>query len=243
MRRQNQAFLIAAGAVIASVLALLAGALSWAVGLALLATAAGIASRRWSLEKPGPMSHAMAWILRLPRGPHSPRNLIRILEPRPGEQILEIGPGIGMHAIPIADAIGPDGLLHVVDIQESMIEDLKARATKAGVTNIVTKTADATRLPYEDNKFDAAYLITVLGEIPEQGAALRELRRVIKPDGRLVIGEMIVDPDFVGLRALCIRVERAGFGLDRKQGPCLGYFARFSPEPSAQERGKERLPP
>jgi len=60
--------------------------------------------------------------------------------------------------------------------------------------NITPTRSDARELPYEDDSFDAAYLVAVLGEIPDQNAALRELARVLKPGGRLVVGELVGDP-------------------------------------------------
>lgn len=88
---------------------------------------------------------------------------------------------------------------------------------------------DATELSCADATFDGICLVTVLGEIPDQDAALAELRRVIKPDGRLVIGEMFIDPDFIPLPELQDRARRAGFVLERRQGPRFEYFARFRP--------------
>ena len=58
---------------------------------------------------------------------------------------------------------------------------------------------------------------------------MREIHRVIKPGGRLVIGELFLDPDFVSLGKLCERAEQAGFALERKQGLSTVYFARFRP--------------
>ena len=87
--------------------------------------------------------------------------------------------------------------------------------------------SDARTLPYPDHSFDAAYLIGVLGEIRDEVATLRELRRVLKPEGRLVIGEVFVDPDYVPLSALKEEAREAGFVLDRKAGPAVAYLARF----------------
>jgi ubiquinone/menaquinone biosynthesis C-methylase UbiE len=140
-----------------------------------------------------------------------------------------VGPGIGINALPVATAVAPAGVLDAVDVQKEMVRDLSARAEHAGVTNIVAVDGDATKLSYADATFDGIFLVTVLGEIPDQDAALGELRRVIKPNGRLVIGEMFIDPDFIPLRELQDRARRAGFALERRQGPRFAYFARFRP--------------
>lgn len=82
-------------------------------------------------------------------------------------------------------------------------------------------------LPYTDDLFDGAFLVQALGEIPDQEAALRELHRVIKPGGRLVVGELFADPQWVPFRVLMPRARRVGFELERRVGGRLGYFARF----------------
>src|SRR5262249_51365762 len=156
-----------------------------------------VAARRWSLRHRGPMPHSISWTLFLPRGPHSPRNLQRVLQAKPGERVLEIGPGVGIHSLPIASALRPDGVLDVLEGRRAMVDDLPRRAATAEITNIAPQRGDARLLPYADQTFDAAYLVTVLGEIPDEQAALRELRRVLKPGGRLVIGEFFLDPDFI----------------------------------------------
>jgi SAM-dependent methyltransferase len=227
MKRQGRAFFAEIVAGIVAVVAALCGNLLWAAVWAVFAVGAAIAARVWSRTDPGPMPYFMRWLLFTPRGPHSPQHLKRILQPRPGERILEVGPGVGIHAIPVAFSLLPNGILDVLVVQQEMLDELKRRAAKAGVTNIVSAQGDAQKLPYPDRIFDAAYLIGVLGEVPDGAAALGELRRVLKPAGRLIIGEVFVDPDYISLPTLKEKARDVGFIFVEKAGPGIVYLAVF----------------
>jgi ubiquinone/menaquinone biosynthesis C-methylase UbiE len=152
------------------------------------------------------------------------------LAPAPGQRLLEVGPGTGYYAREVAGWIEPGGRLDVFDLQQEMLDHTLRRAEERGVgANIVAMQGDARELPYEDATFDAAYLVTVLGEIPDQEAALRELARVVKPGGRVVVGELFGDPHWVSPAKLRARAERAGLRFEHRIGSPLGYFARFAP--------------
>jgi ubiquinone/menaquinone biosynthesis C-methylase UbiE len=114
-------------------------------------------------------------------------------------------------------------------VQQAMLDEVMRRSREVGITNIVPQLGDARRLPYADRTFDAAYLIGVLGEIPDERAALCELRRVLKPDGRLVVGEIFFDPDFVRFGPLRTRAAEATFAFERRIGGSMSYLARFAP--------------
>lgn len=227
MRRKLWAFHATIVGALLAIAAMLAGQLRWAAAVAILAIGAGIATRIWARQFPGPMPYALRWVLHLPRGPHSPRRLTRMLEPRSGQRMLEVGPGIGVHALPVANALAPDGRLDVLDLQPQMLDELMRRAADANITNIVTACTDARTLPYDDHVFDAAFLIAVLGETPDGVQVLREIRRVLKPEGRLVVGEVAVDPDFVSSTTLTEMAKKAGFDLERIAGPRFSYLASF----------------
>ena len=174
------------------------------------------------------MPFALRWVLYLPRWPLTAARLRRILGPEPGERILEVGPGVGIYSLPIAAALGPTGRIDALDVQPEMLSTLARRTRRAGVTNVVPAEGDAQRLPYPDDTFDAALLIGVLGEIPDQLAALREVRRVLRPGGRLVVGEALIGgPDAIRLPVLRDAASRAGFVFERRLGPRLAYFARL----------------
>ncbi len=153
--------------------------------------------------------------------------LREILDPRPGERVLEVGPGTGYYTLDLAGWLDPGGSVAIFDIQQKMLDHTMERAHERGIANVFPTRGDARELPYEDDSFDAALLTAVLGEVPDQDAALRELRRVLKPAGRLIVGELFGDPHFVTEGSLRNRGAAAGFAFERRSGPRLGYFARL----------------
>lgn len=231
MNRQVWTFAGALGSLLLTVAEALRGQFLWALIWLFAATGLWMLTRRLQRLAPIPFPYAFRFLLQvLPRPGHSPRQLAQILQPRPGEHVLEIGPGIGMQAIPLAPALAPDGALDVLDVQREMLDAVARGARAAGVTNIASREGDAAHLPYADGTFDGAYMVDVFGEIVDGDRALRELARVLKPTGRLVIGEVFVDPDFVPLRTLRLRAEQAGFVFGRKVGSPLAYLVRFERE-------------
>lgn len=155
--------------------------------------------------------------------------LLSMLQPRPGERVLEIGPGTGYYTLDVARALRPDGALDIFDLQQEMLAHTTRRVVAAGLINVAPQQGDARELPYEDATFDAVFLVTVLGEIPDRAAALREIHRVLKSDGRLVVGELFGDPHMVTLSRLQSETRDAGFAFDSHSGPKFGFFARFRP--------------
>jgi ubiquinone/menaquinone biosynthesis C-methylase UbiE len=192
---------------------------------ALLAGAGAIAAGwAWWRRNPSACPYSQRfWV----EGPHpfiTRARLHEALEPRAGESLLEVGPGTGYYTLAVAEAVGT---LDILDVQQEMLDHTMRRAGEAGISNITPALADARELPFEDRRFDGAYLVTVLGEVPDQDAALHELRRVLRPGGRLVVGELMGDPHMVTLGRLRKRAEAAGFRFERRVGPKVGFFARF----------------
>ena len=148
--------------------------------------------------------------------------LLSTLAPQPDEAVLEVGPGTGYYTLDVARSCET---LHIFDVQQEMLDHTLRRAVEAGVSNVVPRQGDARSLPYADGSLDAAYLVAVLGEIPDQDAALRELARVLRPGGRLVVGELFGDPHMVTSGALRSRAAGAGLTFAGRAGPPFGYFA------------------
>src|SRR5690348_18229298 len=95
------------------------------------------------------------------------------------------------------------------------------------LTNLVPTQGDATKLSYEDDSIDAVILTAVLGEIPDRAAALREIRRVPKPDGRLAVGELSGDPHSTSRASLDRLGPEAGLRLVDSSAPAFVYSARL----------------
>ncbi|WP_273844177.1 class I SAM-dependent methyltransferase [Rubrobacter calidifluminis] len=167
-------------------------------------------------------------VLKLPR-PFVDRDRLRLLlDPRPGERLLEVGPGTGYYTLDVAGLLKPGGTLHALDVQQRMLDHTLRAARERGIDNIVAGCGDARSLPYGDDTFDGAYMVAVLGEVPDQEAVLQELHRVLKPGGRLVIGESLPDPHMVPPDALRRRAEGAGLRFERQLGGRGAYLARFT---------------
>jgi len=154
---------------------------------------------------------------------------------RPGERVLEVGPGPGAFTVEAAQRVGAEGRLIAVDIQPEMIAQVEKRVREAGLTNVETHVADAYHLPLEDDSVDRAFLVTVLPEIPDQARALAELRRVLrspepaegKPGGLLSVTEEFLDPEYPLAFETIRRVVEAGFRLEQRFGNFWLYTVNF----------------
>jgi SAM-dependent methyltransferase len=182
----------------------------------------------WWRKNPSACPYSQRFWVEAPHPIITRARLREILDAKQGERVLEVGPGTGYYTLDVAEWVGPDGSVDILDLQQEMLDHTMRRAGERSVPNITPTRSDATALPFEDGTFDAAYLVTVLGEIPDQDAALRELARVLKPGGRLVVGELIGDPHYVALGPMRLRAAAAGLGFERRSGNALGYFVRFS---------------
>jgi SAM-dependent methyltransferase len=203
--------------------------MAWWAWLALVLGVAALAIVLQQRLRPQACPYGLRFFVEVPHPLITRPRLRTILGPAEGERVLEIGPGTGYYTLDLAEWVGPAGAVEIFDLQREMLDHTMRRVAERGLENVHDTQGDAQRLPYETDSFDAAVLITVLGEIPDQDAALREIKRVLKPGGRLVVGEMMLgDPHYVRLGTLQRRGQAAGLSLERHSGPKLGYFARLS---------------
>ena len=180
----------------------------------------------WWRTNPSACPYNQRFWVQAPHPGITRKRLIAALEPAAGERILEIGPGTGYYTFDVAERLG-EGTLEIFDIQQEMLDHVMREAGRRGVTNVTPTLGDAQALPFEDNSIDGAVLVTVLGEIPDQEQALREIARVLRPGGRLVVGELFGDPHMVTTGKLTERAGRAGLELEQRLGSPLAFFARL----------------
>jgi uncharacterized protein len=154
----------------------------------------------------GTYPHQLAGVLLFPlrRVIFSPRQLLDQLHLTPTSRVLEVGPGPGFFSVEVARAV-PGGRLELVDIQLEMLKKARRRLHRSGSRGVGFTQADAAALPFRPQQFDAAFLVAVLGEIPDPGACVASIAALLREGGRLVFVELPGDPDAMSeaeLRAL-----------------------------------------
>ena len=112
---------------------------------------------------------------------------------RPGESVVDVGSGPGLLAAEMALDVGPTGRISGIDISETMLQMARSRCAQLTSAALVDfQLGDATKLPYPDETFNAAVSTQVYEYVADVDAAIREVRRVLKPGGRV----LVVDTDW-----------------------------------------------
>jgi ubiquinone/menaquinone biosynthesis C-methylase UbiE len=159
----------------------------------------------------GAYPHQLAFVLLTPLRALllSPAELVRRLGVAEDARVLEIGPGPGYFSPAVARRVAR-GRLELFDLQREMLAKARRRLRRAGATNVGFAQGDGTRLPYRDASFDAAFLVAVLGEVPDPRACVAEIARVLRPGGVLSVSELPGDPDALAASEVREMAEAAG---------------------------------
>jgi predicted methyltransferase len=117
--------------------------------------------------------------------------IFKALQVRPGAVVADVGAGDGFFTIRLAEAVGPDGRVHAVDVNPVSLGRLKTRVGEAGIRNveIVQGAIDDPKLA--PASLDAALIVNAYHEMDEHQAMLAQIKAALKPGGRLVIVEPI----------------------------------------------------
>ncbi len=159
----------------------------------------------------GVYPHQLAFLLRIPLRSllFSPRALCEQLRLEPGSRVLEIGPGPGYFSVDVARRL-PRGRLVLLDVQREMLAKARRRIERAALANVGYVQADATRLPLRAETIDRAFLVAVLGEVPDPPACVADVARVLAPGGLLCVTELPGDPDALSAEQVAGFAESAG---------------------------------
>jgi arsenite methyltransferase len=109
-----------------------------------------------------------------------------------GATVLDVGCGAGMDLLLAARHVGPSGTAIGVDMTDPMRACAIAGAAACGLANVDVRAGDATRLPVEDASVDVVISNGVLNLVPQKDLALAEIRRALKPGGRVQIADIIL---------------------------------------------------
>jgi ubiquinone/menaquinone biosynthesis C-methylase UbiE len=117
------------------------------------------------------------------------REMIDRLSLAPGAKVLDVGCGPGDRVLELQALVQPDGCAFGVDLSETMISEARKRAAAHGAA-AVFETGDACRLPFPDDELDGCQAERIFVHLEDPATALREMVRVTKPGGRVVVFEM-----------------------------------------------------
>ena len=124
--------------------------------------------------------------------------LVALLPPAAGAQVLDVATGTGLVAVEAGRRVGPRGSVLATDFLQAWEPFVSASASAASVTNVTFGSMPAEELALPDASFDVVYCQFGLMFVPEPLRALREMRRVLRPGGRVGIAVWSV-PEKVGL--------------------------------------------
>lgn len=131
---------------------------------------------------------------------NDPDRILACLDLRPGEVLADVGAGPGWFALPAAARVGPAGRVYSLDVQEAMLEVLIRRAREAGLGQAVAalRVREGEPWPLGDGSCDAALVANVYHEVADRPGFLRELYRILRPGGRVLLVEWKREPTPLG---------------------------------------------
>jgi arsenite methyltransferase len=111
---------------------------------------------------------------------------------RQGERVVDCGSGAGVDSLVGARLVGPEGRVIGVDMTPEMLDKARRAAVAAGLTNVEFREGLLEALPVDDGWADVVISNGVLNLVPDKGAALSEIARVLRPGGRLQLADIVL---------------------------------------------------
>jgi arsenite methyltransferase len=114
---------------------------------------------------------------------------------KPGERVVDIGCGAGIDSLIAARMVGSEGQVIGVDMTPAMLNKARRAADEAGLDSVIFRQGYGEELPVADEWADVVISNGVLNLMPDKDAGLKEMARVLKPNGRLQIGDILVQKE------------------------------------------------
>ncbi len=122
-------------------------------------------------------------------------NPFKLNQLQPGEKVVDIGCGAGIDSFIAAGMVGPSGQVIGVDMTPAMIQKAQAAAVEARLPHLQFREGFGEALPVSDGWADVIISNGALNLMPDKNAALQEIARVLKPNGRLQIADILVEKE------------------------------------------------
>ncbi len=120
---------------------------------------------------------------------HPPRQVLALLDLRPGQVVADVGCGPGFFTLPLARSVQPGGRIFALDIVPEMLDRLRELLAAHGVSNVDPLLSQESSLPLTDVSCDRLLGAFLLHELADPAASLGEMRRVLRPQGSGVVVE------------------------------------------------------
>lgn len=163
---------------------------------------------------------------RLRKFSEHPQEMLAEIGLKEGMTFLDVGCSLGFYSFYASFIVGKKGLVYALDVNPEFIEYVKNKAKRKEIENIKTIVANAQKTGLTPESVDIVFLHLVLHDIEDKPAAIREFKRVLKNNGKLVIDEENVIP----LDLIRKLAEDSGFRLSKRLRKTIQIFEKIKDE-------------